>query len=563
MRAVRALGLQPAVFHLNEGHAAFLILELLREHLVRGLAVWRGARGRCGASVLHHAHTGGRGARCLRPRAARGAFQRLHPRARPAARSIARPGSRAHGARPVQYDAPRAQRHAQREWREPHTRRRYVAAVRGPVAGDSRRTKTRLASSPMACTCRRSCIRRGRAIFDQALGNDWRERLRDNEFWHAIEHVPDEQFWATAQSVKSRMLASVRERLQREYAAQGPEPRAVAPRHAASRPESPGHAHHRLRASLRHLQARRAAAAGSRAACASRERRRSVHVLFLFAGKAHPADLPGQQVLREIKQLMLDPGVRRPHRVPRGLRPAARALARVWRRRVAQQSHRAARSERHLGHEGGGERPPEPERARWLVGRGLDGRTTAGAFRPSTCRTPSGAMRSNAELLYDTLEEEALPLYYARNAAGFSPEWVRRCKRAMSTVVPRFNMRRAVYDYAQGVYYPLARHAEAPRRQRLRRGPYACRLEAASAPGVAQSRIAAACGCAGRDAARRAPAFAHRCRAQWAAAVGRSRGVRGPPPVAGVEPGAAAADVLWREADRWLVEHCAECHGRA
>jgi len=36
-RAVRALGLQPAVFHLNEGHAAFLILELLREHLSRGL----------------------------------------------------------------------------------------------------------------------------------------------------------------------------------------------------------------------------------------------------------------------------------------------------------------------------------------------------------------------------------------------------------------------------------------------------------------------------------------------------------------------------------------------
>ena len=36
-RALRALGLQPAVWHLNEGHAAFLILELLREHLARGL----------------------------------------------------------------------------------------------------------------------------------------------------------------------------------------------------------------------------------------------------------------------------------------------------------------------------------------------------------------------------------------------------------------------------------------------------------------------------------------------------------------------------------------------
>src|SRR6202040_1301933 len=38
LRALRALGVQPGVWHLNEGHAAFLILELLREHLTQGLA---------------------------------------------------------------------------------------------------------------------------------------------------------------------------------------------------------------------------------------------------------------------------------------------------------------------------------------------------------------------------------------------------------------------------------------------------------------------------------------------------------------------------------------------
>ncbi|HEV7716600.1 MAG TPA: hypothetical protein VGO53_13470, partial [Steroidobacteraceae bacterium] len=46
-----------------------------------------------------------------------------------------------------------------------------------------------------------------------------------------------------------------------------------------------------------------------------------------------------------------------------------------------------------------------------------------------------------------------------RNEDGYSPEWVRRSKRAMSTVIPRFNTRRQVYDYAQGIYYPSARHA--------------------------------------------------------------------------------------------------------
>ena len=37
VRALRALGVQPAVWHMNEGHAAFLILELLREHVASGL----------------------------------------------------------------------------------------------------------------------------------------------------------------------------------------------------------------------------------------------------------------------------------------------------------------------------------------------------------------------------------------------------------------------------------------------------------------------------------------------------------------------------------------------
>ena len=41
--------------------------------------------------------------------------------------------------------------------------------------------------------------------------------------------------------------------------------------------------------------------------------------------------------------------------------------------------------------------------------------------------------------------------------AGYSSEWVRRSKRAMTTVIPRFNMRRVLYDYTQGLYEPAAR----------------------------------------------------------------------------------------------------------
>jgi starch phosphorylase len=79
---------------------------------------------------------------------------------------------------------------------------------------------------------------------------------------------------------------------------------------------------------------------------------------------------------------------------------------------------------------------------------------------PINVQDPERRDALEAELIYDTLEEETLPLYYSRNSEGYSPEWVRRSKRAMASTMPRFNMRRTVFDYAQGVYYPLARHGK-------------------------------------------------------------------------------------------------------
>src|SRR6201988_1403922 len=58
-------------------------------------------------------------------------------------------------------------------------------------------------------------------FFNAELGAGWSDRLNDVAFWSALEAVPEERFWTAAQSVKSRMLASVRERLQREYARKG------------------------------------------------------------------------------------------------------------------------------------------------------------------------------------------------------------------------------------------------------------------------------------------------------------------------------------------------------
>jgi starch phosphorylase len=64
----------------------------------------------------------------------------------------------------------------------------------------------------------------------------------------------------------------------------------------------------------------------------------------------------------------------------------------------------------------------------------------------------------DSDAILDCLEEDVMPLYYTHDGRGYSSEWVRRCKRAMATVLPRFSMRRTVRDYVAGMYRPAAAH---------------------------------------------------------------------------------------------------------
>ncbi len=75
---------------------------------------------------------------------------------------------------------------------------------------------------------------------------------------------------------------------------------------------------------------------------------------------------------------------------------------------------------------------------------------------PANVQDPERRDALEAELILDALEEEVIPLYYAVGESGSSPEWVARAKRAMMTVIPRFNMSRVLEDYTRGLYRPAA-----------------------------------------------------------------------------------------------------------
>jgi starch phosphorylase len=455
VRALRALGLAPATWHMNEGHAAFLILELAREGVARGLdfaTALESAAAQCvftthtPVAAGHDAFDTGLFAHCFQDVVAELGVTMEQVlalgRGQHAPQSFNMTQLALHGARRVNgvsriHGAVSARLCAD-HWPELAPEENPVGYVTNGV-----HVPTFLAQT-------------WTRFFDDKLGSHWRERLSDAAFWQALGQIPDQEFWQTAQAVKARMLAGVRTRLQREYASKALSQAQL--RHVTRLidPDRPR---------TLTLGFARRFATYKRAALLMRDRARLARllgdpdrpVLFLFAGKAHPADHPGQQVLREIKQLMLAPEFAGSVVF---LEDYDLQLARwlvtgvdVWLNNPVAPLEASGTS---------GIKAAVNGRLNLSI---LDGWWAEGFAEDNGWGIPGANVQDpnrrdelDSAAMLDALEEEVVPLYYARNADGYSPEWVRRCKRAMMSVIPFFNMGRVVQDYARGLYYPAASH---------------------------------------------------------------------------------------------------------
>ncbi len=454
VRVLRALGLAPAVWHINEGHAAFLILELLREGVARGLdfdAALEAAAPQC----VFTTHTPvAAGHDVFVDELFNGCFGAwLRESGLPLDRVVAL------GRAPAGNNGFNMTRLALAGARRVNGVSRIHGRVSARLCADHW-NDVPVAENPVGYVTNGVHVPTFLAqswarFFDRELGADWRERLNDAVFWQGLERIPEQQFWQTAQDVKARMLAGVRERMRRQYAAQG---LSVAELRHVTRLLDP------QRPDVLTLGFARRFATYKRASLLLRDRVRLAKlidgserpVLFLFAGKAHPADQPGQQMLREIKQLMLS-------REFAGnvvfLEDYDIELARwlvsgvdVWLNNPIAPLEASGTS---------GIKAAINGRLNLSV---LDGWWAEAWDGTNGWGIPAAQVQDaerrdalDADLMLDTLEEEVVPLYYARGAQGYSPEWVRRCRRAMMTVIPQFNMRRMIIDYDRGLYQSAAR----------------------------------------------------------------------------------------------------------
>jgi glycogen phosphorylase len=453
VRALRALGVQPAAWHLNEGHAAFLILELLREHVAQGLS-FNAAQEAVAAGCVFTTHTPvAAGHDAFNPELI---VRHLEALIRELGLPVERflDLARAPNA-PGLFNMTRLALNGTRHVNG-------VSRIHGRVSAGlcaDQWPEVRPEDNPVGFVTNGVHLptflhQRWMEFFDRELTPEWRDRLRDPDFWTALERVPEERYWATAQDVKSRMLMGVCERLQREY-----------DRKAAS----PAQLRHVLRyidpqrPDVLTLGFARRFATYKRATLLLRDRARLARlvnnpewpVVMLFAGKAHPADEPGKQVLRELRQLMTSQEfVGRIIFLEDYDLQLSRSLVSgvdVWLNNPIAPLEASGTS---------GMKAAINGRLNLSI---LDGWWAEGWARdngwgipPANVHDPERRDALESELILATLEEEVLPLYYLRDEQGCPRAWVRRSQRAMMSVIPRFNMRRVLFDYSRGLYLPAA-----------------------------------------------------------------------------------------------------------
>ena len=458
-RALRALGHAPTVWHINEGHAAFLILERCREYVAKGMDP-EAALEWVAANTVFTTHTPvAAGHDVFHHHLMHSYFQDLVARLGMSEERFLALGASPH---------------------TPHGFNMTCLALRGSRFHNGvSRIHGRVASemeahlwpqvpppeNPLGYVTNGVHVQSMLgpswiALLDMYMGRGWRNRLGDEAFWHGfIDQIPDHVYLSTRQILKVQMLDDVRSRVTLLYRRNGLSESVIA--HLTRFLTS---------ASLNTLFVgfARRFATYKRAGLLFQDLPRLARivgdperpVVFLFAGKAHPADLPGQELVRQIYEISMRPEFQ--GRVLM-LEDYSLAMARnllpgvdVWLNNPEFPLEACGTSGMKAAINGGVNLSVLDG---WWA-EAYDG-DNGWAISPHP-ELPAQARdaQESGELL-DLIEEQVVPLFYLRNAAGEPEAWVKKSKASMKTILPRFNGLRMSMDYLREYYAPAIRHCDA------------------------------------------------------------------------------------------------------
>lgn len=430
VRALRALGLRPAVYHLNEGHCAFVPVELLREQVEQGSTLAQAAE-QVRQRVVFTTHTPvpaghDRFSYYTVNEVLGGYRERMGwPEGTIMDMGRARPGD-IHEPLCMTILAIKLSRAVN-----------GVSALHGEVSRRMWKDLYPLVLDPEQVPI--GHITNGvhptfwlgpelRALFDRRAPA-WMEQLCDAGFWaDAIHRLPDEELWAAHLAARSRLADIIAWRGREARLDPSALTLGFARRFAPYK-----------RANLLFTDPDRL------------ERLMTGHhpLQLVIAGKAHPQDLHGQALLAEVLRWGRDPRFR--HRVI-FLQDYDMVLGRALTQGSDVWVNTPRRPREASGTSGQKAAINGVLNASVLDGwwpEGWDGQNgwAIGEVRDYHDHTEDQDA-ADARSLYEVLEREILPAWYDRSATGLPEAWVARMKRSIATCMPLFNTHRMVRDYA-------------------------------------------------------------------------------------------------------------------
>ncbi len=454
VRALRAMGLFPGVFHLNEGHSAFAPLEVIRERMAEDGLSFEEAMRQVAQMTVFTTHTpvpaghdrfdGGLVEEHLGPlRDALGiSYDQLMGLGR---------------VEPTNHEEPfcmtvlglKLSRKAN-----------AVSALHGHV---TRRMWASLWPWRSEEEIPIGHITNGvhipswlawqmQQLYDRHFPADWQQRMGDPDVWRTVQDVDDGELWETHFTLKSLLLSFVRRRVSRQCRRRGESEEAV----EAARTMFDPH--------VLTIGFARRFATYKRADLILRDLDRLAAILnhperpvqLIFAGKAHPADEPGKQLIQRIANLRHDP--RFANRVTfiedydiNVCRHLVQGVD-VWLNNPRRPLEASGTSGQKVVLNGGLNLSILDG---WWA-EAYDGRNGFAIGRGTTHVSEEETDRRDAEDLYRTLEEEVVPMFYDRDRDGLPREWIQRMKDSISTLAWRFSSDRMVMDYTRLCYLPAA-----------------------------------------------------------------------------------------------------------
>jgi glycogen phosphorylase len=450
VRVLRALGQDPAAWHANEGHAAFMLVERVRELVTRGTPFAEAVRRVRATSVFtthtpvpagHDMFSPEQVEQCAGPvweemGVSRDEFFHLgahpvldHQRFHMPVAAI-RLSARVNGV---------SRRHAEesrRMW-NPLWPERDAAHVPIGHVTNGVHVATWIAN-PLA------------TLFDTTLGPDWRERVDDPALWARVLEGDAAALWAAHNDLKAHFLRSIRDEARRRWADQWKE------------------ALHLVGAGTLLDQDALTIGFGRRFATYKRAdlifrdvdrlQRLLVNpwrpVQIVFSGKAHPGDEPGKQILQRVYAytrearfegriaFIEDYDMHVAHGLVQGVD--------LWLNVPRAPLEACGTSGMKAGLNG----VPQLSTLDGWWAEGYDGRN-GWAIPPA----PAGADvdASDAAAFYEVLEQQVIPSFYERDARGVPHHWVERMKHAIRAAGERFSAQRMVRQYVTEYYGPALR----------------------------------------------------------------------------------------------------------